>query len=102
MAYFSSPCKQCYYFDICHKNRKEIRGNKVKHGTVRWGELDCFKSHESHKRDFDTLPNWKKDKVLECMKLSCFGTYHGNDACHRCHAVNECEIVKRVKNENWR
>lgn len=102
MAYFSSPCKQCYYFDVCHEDRKDVRSNKVKYSGVRWGEFDCFKSPESHKRDFDTLPDWKKDKILESMKMQCFGTYNCGEICCKCHAVNECEMVKRVKSSNWR
>lgn len=102
MAYFNSPCEQCYYFDICHENRKEVRSSKMKNDSVRLGEIDCFKSTESHKRDFNTLPDWKKKKVLECMKLQCFGTYEHGSSCYRCHAVNECETVKRVKGSNWR
>ena len=106
MAYFKSPCDQCYYFDICHEDRKEIRINKIKNDSIRWGEIDCFKSPESHKRDFDTLPDWKKEKFLECIKLPCFGLYNCEDIYYRrpckCHAVNECEIVNRVKNRKWR
>lgn len=102
MAYFKSPCEQCYYFSMCHEDRKEIRANKIKTDSIIWGEIDCFKSNESHKRDFDTLPEWKKEKFLEYEKLECFGTYTKQNNCHRCHVVNECETIKRVKSSNWK
>jgi hypothetical protein len=102
LAYFKSPCDQCYYFDICHEDRKEIRTNKIKNDSIRWGEIDCFKSPESHKRDFDTLPDWKKEKFIEDSKKQCFGTYLKEILCQKCHAVSECEVIKRVKNRKWR
>lgn len=104
-VHFNSPCKQCYYFNICSKNNKNIRSSKIKTwkengGFIGMSITDCFKSPEEHERDFNNLPEWKKEKIVEIMKLPCWGTYDRDEGfikCCKCHGLNECAIISKVK-----
>jgi len=103
-VHLDSPCKQCYFFDKCHAERKSERNEKqkewIKNGKlIGMSTTDCFKSPQEYKKDYDNLPQWKKDELEKCRKLSCWGSYDSDTAqcMSHCKGWVECSKETLVK-----